>query len=158
VKIDLAPARDAWSTRTPRERVLLSALAAVLVGLVGWYGLVAPLGRAAEDAEADRLAAAERLARVEAAAAEIRALSQARDPSAAEVEALVVQSAGEAGLTLDRRRTEADGVTVWLDAAPPAQLFTWLQGLQARQVRVAAFTAIRGAGGTVEAEVRLAGG
>lgn len=156
--LNLAPLRDAWAARTPRERVLLSFLAALLVAVVGWYGLVAPLGRAAEEAEADRRAAADRLTAVEAGAREIRSFSRERAPSAAEVEALVVQSASQAGLTLDRRRTEADGVTVWLDAVPPAQLFAWLQGLQARQVRIAGLTAIRGAGGTIEAEVRLAGG
>lgn len=156
--LDLAPLREAWAARTSRERVLLSVAAALLVGVLGWYGLVAPLGRAAEDAEADRRAAAERLTAVETGAREIKALSRARSPSAAEMEALVVQSAGEAGLTLDRRRAEADGVTVWMDAVPPTQLFAWLERLQARQVRVAGLTAIRGAGGAVEAEVRLAGG
>lgn len=159
MRLDLSPVRDAWAARSPRERVLLAVMCALIAALVLWYGLASPLLRGAEDARREREAAAERLARVEAGATLVRRLAaSAPTRPAAEVEMLVVDSAAQSGLRVDRRRTESDGVTVWLDAATAPALFAWMDGLQTRQVAVRSFAASRGASGTVQAEVRFAGG
>lgn len=157
MKFDVTPVNDAWAARTPRERVMLAGLAVLVALVVGWYGVYDPLRRAAEDAKADRRVAVTRLAVVEAAAAEVRRAAQAgTSASPAVLEQLVLDSAAQAGVSIEPPRQDGATTVVRALAASPAPLFAWIQGLQMRQVTVRGFSATRGAGGTVDAEVRLA--
>lgn len=158
MKLDVTSFAEAWSARSPRERAMLGALGALIVVLGGWYGLYDPLRRAAQDARKDRDAAAARLAVVEAAATEVRRATAAHARlSAADLDRLVADSAAQSGLTVEAPRRDGEATVVRAPAASPPVLFAWVQGLQTRGAAVRGFSAARGAGGTVDAEVRLAG-
>lgn len=122
----LQTARDFWSLRTPRERLLLQGLGIVLAGLLLWFGVLTPLNAASGWARAERQAAAADLAAVNALA------RGGATPAAGRGLAGVVDVAAAAsGIVIERRREEGDGrLTVWLTAVQPRILMQWISGLR----------------------------
>lgn len=122
-----------WTTRTPRERLLLGVMAGLLVVFGLWFGVHRPLAQAREAAERRYDRALKEEAAIEAAAARIRALmsrgaTASRKASAAEA---VNASAAAAGVTLSRVEPDpAGGVQVAVGGVSPAQFFPWLAALQ----------------------------
>jgi len=150
----LETARQAWDGRTPRERVMLAVMAAAILGVGGFYGVVAPLKRASDDArlglqEAREQSAALKLASGRAAPSK---------PDSRPVAAIVEASAASLGVPIARKRQEGDGAfTVWITAIDARVLLPWVAALEREAgLGVVGFTASRLDNGLVEAEVSFA--
>jgi general secretion pathway protein M len=148
-------AADAWSQRSSREQVMLAVMGLLLIVVLGWFGVVQPLGRAV-DASRDK--AAEASARL----AGIEAIGRAGGPgltaaASQPLGAIVDATAQAAAVTIDRRREEPDGrLTVWLTSVEPGVMMGWLTSLaQAHGVAVTDVTASRLDGGLLEAQITL---
>lgn len=142
-----------WNDRSPRERVMLLALTAVLAGVVVWLAVqgLAEWRQAAEDRT--RRAAADHAA-VAAGAALTR---RAREQAPGGPEALIREAAEANGLEPAMTTVEADGaVTVSFEAAASPALFTWLAQMEAQGVRVAGFTALKTSEGALQARAIVA--
>ncbi len=147
-------ARGAWGGRTPRERIMLSVMAAAIVGVGGFYGVVSPLMRASEDAR-ERLQAARE---VSVALKSASGGSATAKPDARPVAAIVEASAASLAVPIARKRQEGDGAfTVWITAIDARALLPWAASLEREAgLDVAGFTASRLDNGLVEAEVTFA--
>lgn len=150
----LETARRAWDGRTPRERVMLAVMAAALLGVGGFYGVVTPLKRASGETrqrlqEAREQAAALKLASVKAAPSR---------PDARPVAAIVETSAAGLGVPIARKRQEGEGAfTIWITAIEGRALLPWVASLERQSgLRVDGFTASRLDNGLVEAEITFA--
>ena len=146
---------DAWRQRSPREQVMLAVMAIALIAVLGWFGVVEPLGRAVESSRDKAAQAGARLAGIEA-------IGRAAGPgltagSSEPLAAIVDASAQAAAVTIDRRREEPDGrLTVWLTSVEPGVMMGWLTSLaQAHGVAVTDVTASRLDGGLLEAQITL---
>ena len=151
-----------WASRTARERALLGFLAALIVAIGFWYGLVVPL-RAAEAAARDRHArAVERLLAVSASAQEVAALQSARatGPAGQALTGTVVQTALTNGVSLTQQTPDTTGgVAVSIDAADPASAFRWIAVLQRDHgIGVAALALTRNPDRTLRLQIRFTGG
>lgn len=125
-----------WMSRSPRERIMLTALASLAAVLVAWYGVARPLAAWNRAAEQRHAAASARAAAVDRALAEIAALRQRAGPRPAAVplEAAVSESAAAAGLVLKRAEADpAGGLQVRISGVPAMALFPWLAELQQRR-------------------------
>lgn len=145
-------ARQWWGGRSGRERVMLAAMGACLLAVVGWYGVVAPLRGAAQDG-GERIAKAELdLARLQAAA---RSGTVKAVKDGAEAQSLVEAAAAKAGVPIARRRQDAgDRFTIWISAIDGRLLLPWVAALEREGgLIVDGFTASRLDGGLVEAEI-----
>ncbi|MCP1471061.1 general secretion pathway protein M [Sphingobium sp. OAS761] len=133
-----------WAERSPRERWMLGVMFALLGAILLWFGLLVPLDRAQRDARMTLREATDRNAAVRAAVAQLRALPR---PSRAAVPAMALdqyvgQSAGEAGLTLERAQPQGnDRMEIAIAAVRPIALFAWLTGLETQGVRVETMSA-----------------
>lgn len=131
--------KSLWAERSAREQVMLGVMFALLAGVILWFGVAMPLDRAQVAARDDLRAATDRNAAVRAAVKQLKALprnAQAAGPSAP-IDQLVGQSAGEAGLTLERAQAQgADRMDIALASVRPVALFSWLATLEAQGVRV----------------------
>ena len=149
----IASLRAAWEARSRREQVMLAVMGLALLLVVGWFAVLVPLNGAVKGSEARLRKAGERFAQLDAAARTGGLPVTAGQPLQTVVEA----SATAAGLTLDRRREEADGrLTVWLSGADPGLVMGWLTSLaRAQGVAVSEMTASRTDGGLLEAQITL---
>ncbi|MEG8222752.1 type II secretion system protein M [Sphingomonas sp. HH69] len=131
--------KSLWAERSAREQVMLGVMFALLAGVILWFGVAMPLDRAQVAARDDLRAATDRNAAVRAAVKQLKALprnAQAAGPSAP-IDQLVGQSAGEAGLTLERAQAQgADRMDIAIASVRPVALFSWLATLEAQGVRV----------------------
>lgn len=147
----MSAALQAWDSRTPRERVLLAVMAAAIVAVVGFYGVIQPLKQGAEDAH-------KRVATARQQADALAVASRQAAPRAADnrpVGAIVEASAASLGAPIARKRQEADGAfTIWITAADARALLTWIAGLERQSgLSVVGVTTSRLDNGLVEAEV-----
>ncbi len=158
MKFDTTPALDLWNSRTPRERVLLCVMMALIAVLALWYGVVQPLRQGALAASEARAAAMARFSEATLAGQRIQTL-QGRfgaQRTAAQMESLVTQSAAANGMMLDRQQANGAVLTVWADAADARTVFAWLDRLQARQgITVASLTVAPADGGGVQVQAGL---
>lgn len=122
-----------WTTRTPREQVLIGIAAAIASVVVLWLGVWRPLA-AAHDAARERYERAATIERrVEVASAQIAALRRAaRRPPAPMAAAAALTAEGEAvGVAFSRMEDDpAGGVRVVIDSVAPMTLFPLLVRLQ----------------------------
>lgn len=119
-----------WNDRSPRERVLLAIMAALLAALLLWLGVLRPLAAAREQASRDASAAAERHAQAQSLVAAIRARPAA---SGASVLDMLNRRLAEAGLQAARLEAEGPGQAVVEIAAVNGRLLLgWASGLEAR--------------------------
>jgi general secretion pathway protein M len=119
-----------WNDRTPRERVLLAIMAALLAGVLVWLLVLRPLGLARDQANADASAAAARRTAAEALVAAIRARPAA---TGAPVQDILTRRLAEAGLQASRLDAQGQGQAVVEIAAVNGRLLLgWASGLEAR--------------------------
>lgn len=151
-----------WNDRSPREQWMLAVMAALLVVVVLWLGLFRPLDAAQRSARDRLLEATDRNASIRAKVKLLKALPAggglpARD---AAIDQLVGQSAGEAGLTLERAQAQGPGrIDIAIASVRPVALFSWLASLEGMGVRVETMTARPGAtAGSVSVQAVLVGG
>ncbi|BAV64021.1 type II secretory pathway component PulM [Sphingobium cloacae] len=133
-----------WGERSPREQWMLGVMFALLAVVVLWLGIVRPLGAAQRSAHEALGAATDRNAAIRAKVKLMKSLP--RGPAAtsrgAPLDQFVGQSAGEAGLTLERAQGQgADRMDIAIAAVRPIALMTWLAGLEAQGVRVETMSA-----------------
>lgn len=149
-----------WNGRSPRERLLLLTLlgATMLLALVQLVWL--PLERARGGAERARDTARQTLALVQSAAATAGRQAKAVPRVTADPRGDLIRTAREANLTITRLEPGPDGLSVWMDGVPAADLHRWLgilsaaHGLDVRRASVRA-----GAdGATVRAQLLFAVG
>lgn len=140
-----------WDGRTRREQILVGAMLALILGLILWYGVIAPIHAWKADAEDRRLAASTDLALVEADLARLNAdASGAPVGSGEPIEPLLNRTAEAVSLVIDRQQAEADGAqTVWLTGAAPTALFSWIADLETTHgVTVSNITVLKSAAGS----------
>ncbi len=124
--------REWWSSRAPRERLLIRlAIGASLLALLLHF-LILPTWRAKAAAKARNLEAARTLDIVGAVLGESRAETNRHiSPPEEGLRAGVVALARQRGLSVSRVQGGPDGqVTVAMDSAPPETVFGWLADVQ----------------------------
>ena len=121
-----------WRARTPREHGLLILLAAIVVPIFAWYGVVRPVDHAIERAQLARDAEARALADALLMAGKIRGAN--RPPAnPAPVEALVASEAERAGFTVTSVGRDGDGALLVIAAVRPQPFFAWLATMKQRR-------------------------
>lgn len=133
-----------WGERSPREQWMLGVMFALLAVVVLWLGVLRPLDGAQRSARDALREATDRNAAIRAKVKLLKSLPRvaATGPSTISVDQLVGQSAGEAGLTLERTQQQgADRVDIAIVSARPVALFSWLAVLEAQGVRVETMSA-----------------
>ena len=151
-----------WASRTSRERILLAVLAALIVILGFWYGLVVPLRQAEAAAEERHARAVSRLLAVSASAQEVAALQSVRSngPSGQALAGAVVQTALANGVSLSQQTlAPGGGLAVTIAAADPGAVFRWIAALQRDHgVEVAALAMNRNPDRSLGFQLRFTGG
>jgi len=112
-----------WSDRTPRERVMLAALAGVVLLWVAFAGIWQPL-------QAQRTALTAQIARYQTAAQMLANPAQVTaptDPRAIPV--VITDSAAAFDLAIRRLQPTGDGVQVVLEDAPFDAVLLWIDAL-----------------------------
>lgn len=130
---DTARLADWWQAREPRERRMVAVMLAALAAFVLWYGVIAPLRQARDDARARHADAVAAVQEIERALVRIEA-SAARLPPAPAGDAFataIVDSAGAAGVAISRQDDSGDGMLVIaIDAVAAPTLFAWIDTLR----------------------------
>jgi general secretion pathway protein M len=124
--------------------LLLGVMFALLAIVILWFGVALPLDRAQRDARDRLVEATERNAAVRATVAQLKTLPRApaNGGSTVPLDQFVGQSAGEAGLTLERAQAQGnDRMDIAIASVRPIALFSWLSGLEAQGVRVVTMNA-----------------
>jgi general secretion pathway protein M len=126
-----------WAGRTARERWMLLVMFALIVLVVGWLGIVRPLGNAQADArlrlETAVTALAEAQSRSVTAAAAAHPAATAQPP----IDALLARTASDAGFA--NARIDAQGparAALVIEAGRPQALLGWIGALEAQGVTV----------------------
>lgn len=123
------PLIETWRGRTVRERRMLAGLGLLLALFTAWYGVVAPALSWRADA-AERLGAARtRAAAVHDGLARLKGQTPGTVLPLADVEAIVRQTAQEAGVVV-ATQVEGDALGFSIESATSAGLFGWLQTLE----------------------------
>jgi general secretion pathway protein M len=145
-----------WLSRSPRERVMLGLMGVVLLAVIGWYGVAMPLQSLSKSSR-------ERVELASTQLGELRAWTSARPTGATTsregtAQSLVEAAAGKVGVSIARRRQDANGrFTIWVSTIDARALLPWLASLERDGgVAVTDFTASRLDNGAVEAEITFA--
>lgn len=144
-----------WQGRSPRERVMLGVMGALIGAVLVWYLVVSP-ALAWHAAAAQRRAEAEiRLARIETAAAR---LVPGAPADAATIQARAQAAADAAGLAASFSAGER-GVDFTVASAPTAVLFGWIAAIRAQHgLEPVSLAVTENADATLTAQGTLAGG
>lgn len=145
-----------WLSRSHRERVMLGLMGVVLLAVIGWYGVAMPLKSLSKSSR-------ERVELASTRLGELRSWASARPAAAATsregtAQSLVEAAAGKVGVSISRRRQDANGrFTIWVSTIDARALLPWLAALERDGgVAVTDFTASRLDNGAVEAEITFA--
>lgn len=145
-----------WVMMTVRERVLIMVMLGLLAVVILWLGVVRPVNDGLANARAEHTLAVDRAGRIDAAVQALRRTAGAAPVLSGALDQLVVQSAGEAGFTLDSQNPVGpDRMAIAIGSARPTALFTWLAALEARGVGVETITVQPAASGTISARILL---
>lgn len=132
-----------WGERSPREQWMLGVMFALLAVVLLWLGAMGLTGaqRSARDA---LLTATDRNAAMRAKVKLLKTLPRGVTGGSASVgiDQLVSQSAGEAGLTLERAEAQGGArIEIAMASVRSVALFSWLAALEAQGVRVETMSA-----------------
>jgi general secretion pathway protein M len=132
--------RTLWESRSPRDRMIIAALAVVL-GAALYVTLVQAAGRSRTQLGASVTALRVQSLRLEQQAGELERMRAAPLPSASDTElrALVQSLAGEAGLSHALVRLDApdpDQVVAVFGAVAFADWLNWVDALNSQRVRL----------------------
>lgn len=150
--------RDWWDGRTPRERILLGVLGALVAAMLLWLLVWRPVNSYLESGRTAQGEALDRLAQTQAMVADAKRFGAAPASGALDVRAVVNQSAIEAGFTLAKNEPGQSGsVSMAIASAKSRALFLWLGALE-RQGIIAQTASMRANGdGTVAFDAVLKG-
>lgn len=149
-----------WAALNGRERRLVT----IMLGLAGaiflWLGVWRPVRSGIEDGRTRYAAAVDLNGSVRAKLALLKTLPAAVGGTGGPLDQLVGQSAGEAGLTLDRSAPQDEGrLAITISSARAGALLGWLSGLEARGVSIETLTITPGTTpGIVVVQAVLRGG
>jgi len=152
-----------WEQRSTREQWMLGVMFALLGLTILWLGVARPLANAREDSREALRIATDRNAAIRAKVKLLKALppATAAGPSAP-IAQVVGQSAGEAGLTLERAQGQGDDrIDIAIASVRPVALLSWIAALEAQGIRVETIRAQPGGGAgsvTVQAVLVRGGG
>ncbi|MBX3561410.1 MAG: type II secretion system protein M [Sphingomonas sp.] len=146
-----------WAGRTARERWLLLVMFVLLALVIGWLGIVRPLGNAQTDARLRLETAATALA--EARARSATAVDTPRPAATAQppIDALLARTASDAGFA--NARIDAQGplrASVTIEAGRPQALFGWIGALEGQGVTVEGLRARPNQDRTIQLEANFA--
>ena len=132
-----------WGERSPREQWMLGVMFALLAVVLLWLGVVGPLASVQRSAREGLLAATDRNAAMRAKVKLLKILPRGvATSSGMAIDQLVSQSAGEAGLTLERAEAQGGArIEIAMASVRPVALFSWLAALEAQGVRVETMSA-----------------
>ena len=146
-----------WAGRTVRERWLLLVMLALIVLVIGWLGIVRPLGNAQTDArlrlETAATALAEARARAAVGAEAPRPAATAQPP----IDALLARTASDAGFA--NARIDAQSPTrasVVIEAGRPQAVFGWIGALEGQGITVEGLRARPNQDRTIQLEANFA--
>lgn len=134
--------KEWWTGLSLREQALIGLAGAILVILIGWYGIVSPLLTARSDARVERQAAASDLAQVERLLAVRRAqmplsagvTSAGRAPYSGDAfKTEVTRAAQSAGLSISRLQGgDAGRFSLVFEQVDARQLYYWMNEVENR--------------------------
>ncbi|WP_150290295.1 type II secretion system protein GspM [Sphingobium estronivorans] len=133
-----------WDERSPREQWMLGVMFALLAVVILWLGVLRPLDMARSSARDALRDATDRNAAIRGKVKLLKSLPRSGDivQATMPLEQFVGQSAGEAGLTLERAQVQgADRLDMAMASVRPVALFSWLAALEAQGVRVETMSA-----------------
>ncbi len=136
--------KNYWAERSPREQWMLGVMFALLGVVILWLGIVRPLASAQRSAHDALIEATDRNAAMRAKVKLLKTLPRTVNagPADSAIDQLVGQSAGEAGLTLERAQAQGAGrIEIAMASVRPVALFSWLAALEAQGVRVETMSA-----------------
>lgn len=131
-----------WAERSPREQWMLGVMFALLGATFLWFGVAMPLDRAHRSSREAMHEATDRNAAIRAAVKQLRSLPRGGAAPQGALDQFVGQSAGEAGLTLERAQAQGnDRMDIAIASVRPIALFSWIAQLEGRGVRVETMSA-----------------
>ena len=136
--------RVLWGERSPREQWMLGVMFALLAAVILWLGIARPFAAAQRSVRDALREATDRNAAIRAKVTLLKSLPRTAGPidAAMPLEQFIGQSAGEAGLTLERAQAQgADRVDMAIASVRPVALLSWLAALEARGIRVETMSA-----------------
>lgn len=136
--------KQLWDARSAREQWMLGVMFALLAVVLFWFGLLLPMDSAQRSARAALRDATDRHAAMGAKVKLLRSLPKDNGAAAsgAPLDQFVGQSAGDAGLTLERAQAQGTGrMEIAIASVRPVALFTWLAALEGQGVRVETMSA-----------------
>lgn len=127
-----------WEARSTREQWMLGVMLALIAGVILWLGLIRPLAAARDDSAEALRAATDRNASIRASVKALKALPALPTTGpAAPLDQIIGQSAGEAGLTLERAQAQGDGrIDIAIASIRPVALLSWIAALEAQGIRI----------------------
>jgi general secretion pathway protein M len=145
-----------WQARDARERRMLAIMSVMVATFVYWYGLLTPLQMLRERARSGYDHAAAELIVVTSQADEIQA-RQARQAEATLSAGQLIESAGKAGVSISRQRSDDRGaLVIGIEAVDAATLFRWLESLRQSRGTAPSGLEIEKKNGQLQAEVSFA--
>ncbi|KFG89615.1 General secretion pathway protein M [Sphingobium herbicidovorans NBRC 16415] len=133
-----------WAERSPREQWMLGVMFAMLAVVIFWLGIMRPLASAQRSTHDALIEATDRNAAMRTKVSLLKTLPRTVNagPTDSAVDQLVGQSAGEAGLTLERAQAQGTGrIEIAMASVRPVALFSWLAALETQGVRVETMSA-----------------
>ncbi|WP_327753540.1 type II secretion system protein M [Sphingobium sp. SJ10-10] len=133
-----------WDERSPREQWMLGLMFGLLAVVILWLGVFRPLDAAQRSARDALREATDRNAVIRAKVKLLKSLPRAAGiaDTGVPLDQFIGQSAGEAGLTLERAQAQgADRLDMAIASVRPVALFSWLAALEAQGVRVETMSA-----------------
>lgn len=134
-----------WHGRSLRERRMLAVMGALVLGVVGWLGVVRPLDGWQADQARARVAAERQLVQIRTAVAQ----RGARPTEAVDLQALVASTATTAGVEPTLGMSEGGRLGFRLDRVTTAQAFGWLAALEQGGARIEELGVVENADGTL---------
>ncbi len=131
-----------WAERSPREQWMLGVMFALLAVTFLWFGIAMPLDRAQRSSREAMHEATDRNAAIRVAVKQLRSLPRTAVAPQGALDQFVGQSAGEAGLTLERAQAQGnDRMDIAIASVRPIALFSWIARLEGQGVRVETMSA-----------------
>lgn len=149
-----------WRGLAQREQLLVGVMGVLLAVVILWLAVVRPVNAGIVRAVERHDAALDRNMSVRDKVAALKAPPAAKGAGPdAPLAQLLSESAGEAGLTLDRNQEQGPGrAEIAIASARPPALFSWVAGLEARGVVVENLTAQpAGTAGTISVQAVMKG-
>jgi general secretion pathway protein M len=149
--------RTLWNDRSPRERVMLSALFAVLALTFLWFGVIMPTVSGLSAARARHARAVVDLAGIQGKASLLKRLNETPPPPlGAPVATFVKLAADEAGFVLARSdAVGTDSVAIAIVSAKSAAFFKWIGTLDQKGVFVDQITIRTNSDATIGVDATL---